>query len=143
MSLVLRLKTGDAAPQQQAAPLASETLTGVVMPPPEPELALEWASLTPAAGSHLAPCPRCGSPNGLSALTCWHCEATLSPHESFQRWLAPWPAAPALIDVPPRLPAYVDEALPVATSAQTGLDPMADRSIAAVSASEPAWMAGR
>jgi hypothetical protein len=139
MSLVLRLKTGDAA--LQAAPLAGETTPGV-LPPPEPAL-LDWASLTPPADdSHLTPCPQCGLPNGLSASSCWNCEADLLPHESLRRRRAPRPAVLASVRVPADAPAHADESLPVLTSAVQGNDRMVDLLMAAVPAPVPAPAAG-
>jgi hypothetical protein len=131
MSLVLKLKTGDAA--LQAAPLAGETMPGV-LPPPEPAL-LDWATLTPTEDSHLAPCPHCGLPNGLSASTCWNCEADLLPLERLRRGRPPRLAAPA--------PDAADESLPVLTSAVERNDLVAELSIAAGLASTPVPAADR
>lgn len=123
MSVVLRLEP-DAA--LQAAPLAGDAVPGVL--PPEPAL-LDWASLTPVADSHLVPCPQCGLPNGLSAASCWNCEAALLPLERLRRGRAPWLATPAA--------AHADESLPVLTSAVQGADPTGAVSMAAVPLSAP------
>lgn len=130
MSLVLRLKKGDAA--SHAAPLADETVPEV-LPPPEPAL-LDWATLTPAADSHLVPCPHCGAPNGLSASSCWSCEANLLPLESIGRRRAP----PTAALVPTHVPADADESLPVLTLAVKGNDATAERAMTAVPAPAPA-----
>lgn len=94
---------------------------------PQPDDELEWTALAPAAGSHLMPCPHCGSPNGLSASICWNCEAALVPQESFGRWLSPWPAASVSTPRPPASPQAerADESPPAATSAPPGQEPMA------------------
>ena len=129
MSVVLRLKTGDGA-LQQAVPIAGEA-TPDVLPAPEPAL-LDWAALTPAADSHLVPCPKCGSPNGLSASTCWSCEAELLPLERYRRQRALQPAL-----VPTHVPADADESLPVLTASVGGNAPLTRLSMAAVPASAP------
>ena len=109
MSLVLRLKTADAA--SRAAPLAGETVPEV-LPPPQPAL-LDWATLTPAADSHLAPCPHCGAPNGLSASSCWNCEEALAPRDPL------WQGAtsPQAALVPQHASADADASFPVLTLA--------------------------
>lgn len=138
MSVALRLNTGEEA-ASQAAPLADETMPGVLLPP-DPAL-LDWASLLPAADSHLAPCPQCGLPNGLSASSCWSCEAKLLPLKSSRRRLAPRPSllAPTHVpaDAPVHAPIHADESLPVLTSAVEGNHPMAERSMTAVHAWAP------
>ena len=133
MSVVLRLKTGDTA-SQHADPVAGE-ITPDVMPPPEPAL-LDWATLTPAAESHLVPCPQCGAPNGLSASSCWSCEANLLPLESIRRRRAP----PTAALVPTHVPADADESLPVLTLALKDNDSTIERSMSAVPAPAPAPM---
>lgn len=131
MSVVLRLKTGDTA-LQQAAPVVGEAAPDA-LPPPEPAL-LDWATLTPAADSHLVPCPQCGAPNGLSASSCWSCEANLLPLESIRRRRAP----PTAALVPTHVPADADESLPVLTMALKGNDPTTERSMSTVPAPAPA-----
>jgi ribosomal protein L40E len=133
MSLVLRLKKRDAAGQAEA--VAGETMPGV-SPPPEP--AWDPASFAPAGQSHLAPCPRCGAPNGVSASSCWNCEANLLPLEPFRERRAPMSAAPAALHVPGHVPAFADDSLPVLTSALTDDKPMAGPAMAAVLDSTPA-----
>ncbi len=130
MSVVLRLKTGDTALQH-----AADETTPDVLPPPEPAL-LDWATLTPAADSHLVPCPHCGAPNGLSASSCWSCEAGLLPLESIRRRRAP----PTAALVPTHVPADADESLPVLTLAVKGNDPTIERSVSAIPAPAPAPM---
>ena len=99
MSLVLKLKKRGAA--SQAAPLAGESVPSV-LPPLEPA-GSEMPTLAPGApmvpftppdDSHLVPCQQCGSPNGLSASSCWNCEANLLPRGPFRRGRSPWPATP-------------------------------------------------
>ena len=130
MSSVVRLKTGEAV-SQPSDPLARDDLPDGTprRPPsmPQPDDELEWTALAPAAGSHLMPCPHCGSPNGLSASICWNCEAALVPQESFGRWLSPWPAASVSTPRPPASPQAerADESPPAATSAPPGQEPMA------------------
>lgn len=131
MSVVLRLKTGDTA-LQQAAPVVGEAAPDA-LPPPEPAL-LDWATLTPAADSHLVPCPQCGAPNGLSASSCWSCEANLLPLESIRRRRAP----PTAALVPTHVPADADESLPVLTMALEGNDPTTERSMSTVPAAAAA-----
>src|ERR1044072_498884 len=99
MSLVLRLKKRDAA--VQAAPVAGETAPGD-LPPPEP--ALDPEPDAPASQSHLAPCPRCGAPSGLSASSCWNCEIGLLTLEPFRERRAPMPPAPAVVHVAGHVP---------------------------------------
>lgn len=121
MSSVLRFKKGRGAPQ--ADPPVDET-TRDVLPPPEPAL-LDWATLTqPPDDSHLAPCPQCGAPNGLSAASCWSCETNLLALEPFRRRREHGPA-------------HVDESIPVLTSALEDNDPTAEHPTVAVSASAP------
>jgi len=133
MSLVLRLKKRDAA--VQAAPLAGETAPGVLPPPPEP--ALDPEPDAPTSQSHLAPCPRCGAPNGLSASSCWNCEVGLLTLEPFRERRAPMPPAPAVVHVAGHVPAYADESLPVLTSALIDDKPMGEPAMAAVLESTP------
>ena len=93
MSLVLKLKKRSAA--SQAAPLAGESVPSV-LPPLEPA-GSEMPTLAPVVpfdDSHLVPCQQCGSPNGLSASSCWNCEANLLPRGPFRRGRSPWPATP-------------------------------------------------
>jgi len=124
MSLVIKLKTGDMA--LRAVPPAGEPTSGT-LPPPEPAL-LDWALLTPPSDdSHLAPCPHCGLPNGLSAASCWSCEANLLQLEPFRRRRAPRPAALA----PAHAPARDDESLPVLASAVEDDEPTAEFPVAA------------
>ena len=115
----------------QAAPLAGETVPEV-LPPPQPAL-LDWATLTPAADSHLAPCPHCGAPNGLSASSCWNCEGSLSVREPV--WRSPAPPQAAL--APTRVPADADESLPVLTLAVKSDDATTELPAAAVQAPVP------
>lgn len=77
MSLVFKLQTAHAAPQ----PVTPHVGEGLVPSESRPDA----SSLEPVSQSHLAPCPHCGSPNGLSASTCWNCEAGLLLHEAFRR----------------------------------------------------------
>jgi len=114
---VLKLETGDAA--LQAAPLAGEPTPGA-LPQPEPAL-LDWATLTPPVDSHLAPCPHCGSPNGVSASSCWSCEASLLPLRQSRRGRAPWLAA----TTPTHAPDPAEASLPVLTSAVEDNSPTA------------------
>lgn len=101
--------------------------TSSTLPPPEPAL-LDWARLTPPSDdSHLAPCPHCGLPNGLSAASCWNCEADLLQLEPFRRRRAPRPAALA----PAHAPARDDESLPVLASAVEDSGPTAELPVAA------------
>jgi hypothetical protein len=124
MSLVIKLKTGDMA--LRAVPPAGEP-TSDTLPPPEPAL-LDWAVLTPPSDdSHLAPCPRCGLPNGLSAASCWSCEANLLQLEPFRRRRSPRPAALASAHAPAR----DDESLPVLASAVEDNQPTAELPVAA------------
>ncbi len=128
-------------------------MPGVSPPPPDPAL-LDWALLTPGTDSHLAPCPQCGSPNGLSASTCWSCEARLLPIKSSRRRLAPRPSILVPTDAPTDPPAHAptrastgaptgapvhaDESFPVLTSAVEGNRPTAEGSMAAVQPWGPA-----
>lgn len=128
MSVVLRLKTAGAALQQEA-PVVGETAPDV-LPSPEPAL-LDWAALTPGADSHLVPCPQCGLPNGLSASTCWNCEADL-PLEPFRRRRALQPALAST-----HVPADADDSLPVLTAAAGGRAALTEPSMAAVPTSAP------
>ena len=131
MSLVLRLKKGGAA--LQAAPLAGESAPGV-LPQPDPA-GSDLAAFTPPDTSHLAPCPQCGSPNGLSASACWNCEANLLPRGPFRRGRAPWPAttlpiqsaapAPDPAPAPVAAPAPVDHQPELSTVAAPALMPAA------------------
>ena len=110
MSSVLRFKKGRGAPQ---ADTPVDETTRDALPPPEPAL-LDWATLTqPPDNSHLAPCPQCGAPNGLSAASCWSCETNLLALEPFRRRREHGPA-------------HVDESIPVLTSALEDNDPTAE-----------------
>ena len=74
MSLDLRLQTVDAA-----LPDAR----------PDSDSLPDAMSDEPGVGWHLARCPHCGVPNGLSATSCWGCEADLSAIERFHLDRAP------------------------------------------------------
>jgi hypothetical protein len=74
MSLDLRLQTVDAA-----LPDAR----------PDSDSLPDAMSDEPGVGWHLARCPHCGVPNGLSATSCWGCEADLSVIERFHLDRAP------------------------------------------------------
>ncbi len=54
--------------------------------------ALESASPSPAADSALAPCWKCGVPNGRTASFCWGCEADLAEAGPFRFAAEPEPA---------------------------------------------------
>ena len=131
MSLVFKLETGE--PALQAAPLAGEPAPASDLPPPEPAL-LDWATLTPPVDSHLAPCPHCGSPNGVSASSCWSCEASLLPLRQSRRGRAPWLAA----TTPTHAPDPADESLPVLTSAVEDNSPTAQHGMTSFPTSAPA-----
>jgi hypothetical protein len=131
MSLVLRLKTRDAAPQ--AAPLAGETVPEV-LPPPQPAL-LDWATLTPAADSHLTPCPHCGAPNGLSASSCWNCEEVLPPREPL--WQGATSPRAALVPLHASADAEAEASIPVLTLAVKSNDPPTEHPRAAAPTPAP------
>ena len=135
MSLVIKLKTGDMA--LRAVPPVGETTSGT-LPPPEPAL-LDWAVLTPPSDdSHLAPCPHCGLPNGLSAASCWSCEANLLQLEPFRHRRSPRPAALASAHAPGR----DDESLPVLASAVEDSEPTAVLPVAAAARRRHPWQTG-
>ncbi|HEY9027353.1 MAG TPA: hypothetical protein VIP05_23880, partial [Burkholderiaceae bacterium] len=144
---MVRLKTGDAASQAPAT-LSGDDLPGglpepLLSPSAEPD-ELEWAALAPAAGSHLIPCPHCGSPNGLSASICWKCEAALVPQASLRRWLVPWPEGSGPVPVAPAsaMPAPADEPSRAAPSARVEADPIAEHAMSPAPAPMPMTAAG-
>ena len=164
MSLVLKLKKRGAA--TPAAPLSGESVPSV-LPPLEPA-GSEMPTLPPGApmvpytppdDSHLVPCQQCGSPNGLSASSCWNCEANLLPRGPFRRGRSPWPATTtpqprskgrwvasttgstvppgsglSAVSAPPRL----DERLPMPPAAVIGESSRTDLAVTAVQAQRPA-----